>query len=141
MGSHLQSKQVDTKDISAGLILCSVLSSMQQSTLVERGEARKAHVWPSKESLFSDSNVLFFLPANWFLSIPVLPLAPGSQHSISDGCFLIRSAHSQASWLNRFMLNLATGVDNFFLQYGGENRECVFYSRKLQTKERTQSRV
>lgn len=32
-------------------------------------------------------------------------------------------------------------VDNFFLQYGSENRECVFYSRKLQAKKRTQSRV
>lgn len=32
-------------------------------------------------------------------------------------------------------------MDNFFLQYGSENRVRVFYSRKLQAKKRTQSRV
>lgn len=58
-------------------MLLSVLGYMQQSTLLERGAARKEHVCPIKESLFSDCDVLFS-QTNWFLSIPVLPLIPCS---------------------------------------------------------------
>lgn len=86
-------------------MLLPVLGYMQQSTRFERGEARKEHVCRIKESLFSDCDVLFS-PTNWFLSIPVLPLVPGSRQSISSGCSLTRSAHSQAYGLNRFVLNL-----------------------------------
>lgn len=87
------------------LMLLSVLGCMLQSTLLERGVARKEHVCSIKESLFSDCDVLFS-QTNWFLSIPVLPLVPCSQQSISGGCSLTRSAHSQAYELNRFILNL-----------------------------------
>lgn len=87
------------------LMLLWVLGYMQQSTLLERGEARKEHVCPIKESLFSDCDV-FFSQTNWFLSVPVLPLVPCSQQSISSGCSLTCSAHSQAYGLHRFVLNL-----------------------------------
>lgn len=143
------------------LMLLSILGYMQQSTLLERREARKKHVWPIKDSACD----VLFSPKNRFLSIPVQPLVPGSQQNISSGCSLARSAHIQAYEPNRFVLNLnrklivhePTTCDWISLgsiwkweqkvwklwhsvnsgrcgQFGSENRECVFYSRKLQTK-------